>query len=160
MVTLEPAIEPHHLATVRVLFREYAEALGVDLGFQGFEEELHGLPGAYAPPKGALLLAQEGAAVLGCVAVRPLDAETAEMTRLYVRPVARDRGLGRILATVAIEHSKNAGFRRIRLDTLPEMGRARALYESLGFRAIAPYRYNPISGTAFLELDLVPDAGG
>jgi ribosomal protein S18 acetylase RimI-like enzyme len=159
MVTLEPALAPHHLAVVRILFREYAEALGIDLGFQGFEQELHGLPGAYAPPKGALFLAQDGAVVLGCVAVRPLDAETAEMKRLYVRPAARDRGLGRTLALAAIEHAKDAGFRRIRLDTLPQMGRARALYESLGFRAIAPYRYNPVPGTAFLELALVPDTG-
>ena len=157
MVTLELAITPAHMAAIRALFREYADSLGIDLGFQGFEEELRDLPGAYASPKGALFLAQDGASLLGCVAVRPLDGETAEMKRLYVRHGARDRGLGRMLALAAIEHAREAGYRRMRLDTLPQMSRAQALYESLGFRTIAPYRYNPVAGTVFLELTLVQD---
>jgi ribosomal protein S18 acetylase RimI-like enzyme len=158
MPILESATTPAHLATVRTLFREYAEALGVDLSFQRFEEELRDLPGDYAAPRGILILARDGAAVLGCVGVRPLDPDTAEMKRLYVRGHARDQGLGRALALAAIQHAREAGYRSVRLDTLPQMTRAQALYESLGFQPIAAYRYNPIPGTTYLELSLSSDA--
>jgi ribosomal protein S18 acetylase RimI-like enzyme len=154
MLILESATTPAHLATVRTLFREYAEALGVDLSFQRFEEELRDLPGDYAAPRGVLILARDGPAVLGCVGVRPLDPDTAEMKRLYVRGHARDQGLGRTLALAAIQHARVAGYRSMRLDTLPQMTRAQALYESLGFQPIAAYRYNPVPGTAYLELIL------
>ena len=136
------------------------DGLGIDLSFQGFEEEVRDLPGAYAPPPGSLLLALEeakrceGAAALGCVAVRRLDAETAEMKRLYLRPAARGRGLGRSLAEAALAEARRLGYRRLRLDTLPGMEAAQAIYRELGFREIAPYRANPVPGARFLEIEL------
>ncbi len=157
MVVLEHASTPGHLTIVRALFQEYANALGVDLGFQGFEEEMRDLPGDYARPRGALILAYLGEEVVGCVGVRPLNPTTAEMKRLYVRPAGRARGVGRTLAMAAIEHVRQVGYRRMRLDTLPQMVQAQALYESLGFQPIPPYRHNPVPGTIYMELRLSSD---
>jgi putative acetyltransferase len=154
MVELSKASTPEHLLTVRALFQEYATALGVDLSFQGFDEELRDLPGSYAPPRGALILAHLAQDVVGCVGVRPLDAATAEMKRLYVRSAGRARGVGRALARAAIDHARYLGYERMRLDTLPAMVHAQALYASLGFQPIPPYRYNPVPGTAYMELRL------
>ena len=142
------------LEAIRVLFREYADSLGVDLGYQGFDEELHDLPGAYSPPGGILLLASSDEEAIGCVGVRPFAPEIAEMKRLFVRPSGRGTGLGRTLAEAAIRFASETGFRSMRLDTLPQMGRAQALYESLGFQRIDAYRFSPIAGTVFLELPL------
>lgn len=139
---------------LRQLIREYAVALGVDLGYQGFEEEVRDLPGDYVPPRGAAFIALREGEPVGCVAVRPLDGEIAEMKRLFVRPAGRARGDGRALAEAAIDFARGAGYSRVRLDTLPQMDRAQALYRSLGFRVIPPYRFSPVPGTVFMELAL------
>jgi ribosomal protein S18 acetylase RimI-like enzyme len=154
VVRIDQARGQGDVAEARALFREYGEALGVDLGFQGFEAELAGLPGDYAPPRGRLLLAREGSRILGCVALRPLGPDVCEMKRLYLRPEGRGTGLGRRLAGVVVEEARAIGYARIRLDTLPGMTEAIALYRSLGFRPIPPYRYNPVEGTLFLEKNL------
>jgi len=135
------------LEQVRALFLEYAASLGFSLCFQGFDEELASLPGAYGPPRGALLLAPGQ----GCVALRPLDAATAEMKRLYVRPGARGTGLGRSLALAAVAHGRESGFSRVVLDTIAErMAEAVALYTSMGFHPIPPYSGTP--GVLCMEL--------
>ena len=139
------------LEEIRALFVEYAQQLGFSLCFQGFDAELAGLPGAYAPPGGVLLLAPG----LGCVGVRPLDQATAEMKRLYLRPIARGTGLGRRLAEAAIGAARERGHSRLVLDTIAgKMDPAIALYRALGFREIAPYTDNPVSGALCLELRL------
>jgi putative acetyltransferase len=154
MPIITSATNPESLALVRRLFEEYAESLDTDLGFQDFPAELAGLPGSYAPPEGRLLLALDGDLPAGCVALRQLDGRICEMKRLYVRPQYRGTGLGRLLAEHVIAEARLAGYRQVRLDTLPSMAPARLLYQQLGFREIPPYRHNPIAGTAFLELML------
>ena len=139
---------------VRGLFQEYAAELGVDLGFQDFDRELAELPGAYAPPKGRLLLALEDEEPAGCVAVRPFEPGVCEMKRLYVRPPFRSGGLGRRLVEAVVEAGRHAGYDRMRLDTLPSMQAARGLYRSFGFVEIEAYRPNPIHGTTYFELRL------
>ncbi len=138
------------LDEIRMMLREYAAWLEVDLCFQNFEEELAGLPGEYHPPGGRLLISEDA----GCVALRRIDEEVCEMKRLYVRPEHRGSGLGRRLVLAIIEEARGIGYRRIRLDTMPKMDRAQGLYAALGFREIAAYRYNPEPGARFLELAL------
>jgi ribosomal protein S18 acetylase RimI-like enzyme len=146
---------PADLATARMLFREYADSLGVDLCFQDFETELATLPGAYRRPRGALLLAERAGEAAGCVALRPLEPPAiAELKRLYVRPSARGAGLGATLTKEALKLAREAGYARIRLDTLSTMAGAQALYRRLGFREIAPYRVNPIPGALYMECEL------
>ncbi|MDH3713866.1 MAG: GNAT family N-acetyltransferase [Gammaproteobacteria bacterium] len=142
------------LHEVRKLFEEYAASLGISLDFQDFDSELAGLPGDYAPPAGCLLIARWREQVAGCVALRQFGDRICEMKRLYARPPFRGLKIGRSLAEAVIERACAIGYEHMRLDTLPAMRSARNLYSSLGFREIDSYRYNPIEGTAFMELAL------
>ena len=178
-VVLTTPDEVNELDAIRAIFRDYAASLGIDLGFQNFDEELANLPGEYAEPRGALLMAlvdtagttvAEGAApmlprasgrlahVAGCCALRPLDAadypNAAEMKRLYVRPAFRGLGLGRQLAEAILDAARSAGYACVLLDTLDDMESARALYEDLGFVEVPPYYHNPIAGSHYLKVDL------
>ncbi len=140
------------LDAARDLFLEYAESLGFNTCFGGFDEELAALPGDYVPPRGCLLLArEEGANIAGCVGVRPVDKETCEMKRLYVRARFRGAGLGRALAAAAVAHARALGYRRMCLETLPTMLEARSLYASLGFARCAPYYDNSCVGSDCFE---------
>ena len=143
---------------VREIFQEYATALGVDLDFQGFDAELASLPGEYAPPRGALLLALIDGQVAGCCALRPLDTadypNAAEMKRLYVRKPFRRFGLGRQLAEAILDAARAGGYHSVLLDTLDDMEAARQLYAELGFQEVAPYYHNPLPGAHYLKVDL------
>ncbi len=154
MIEIREAQFPEDLLVVQGLFREYADSIGVDLCFQGFNEELSSLPGKYEPPSGQLLIASGPAGVAGCVAMRRIDAQSCEMKRLYVRPQARGENLGRRLAERILEEARRAGYSRICLDTLPSMAPALGLYHSLGFKPIGPYVFNPIAGAKYLALNL------
>jgi shikimate dehydrogenase len=157
-VSIREAQGTADFAAAAALFREYQQSLGVDLCFQDFEAEVVGLPGAYAAPRGTLLLAVGNGQVLGCVALRPIADEACEMKRLYVRSSARGLALGRSLAVAVIGFARAAGYRRMRLDTLDRLHEAMQLYRSLGFRACAPYYDNPLPGVVFQELDLHQEA--
>ena len=143
---------------MREIFVEYAAQLGVDLCFQGFEEELLNLPGDYAAPRGTLVLALVDGALAGCCALRPLDnvdyPNAAEMKRLYVRKAFRRFGLGRQLAEAVLDHARTEGYHSVLLDTLDDMEAARALYAELGFEEIPPYYHNPLPGSHYLKVDL------
>jgi putative acetyltransferase len=146
---------PEDLAQVRRLFRAYADWLGVDLCFQGFERELAELPGAYAPPAGRLLIARVGLDVVGCVGLRPLESGVCEMKRLWVEPGFGGQGIGRALAESIVAAAREIGYGRMRLDTIPaRMPAAQHLYACLGFREIPPYYHNPLDGVVMLELEL------
>lgn len=154
VLPIREAASPADVAHARALFEEYAAWLAIDLGFQGFAQELATLPGKYARPMGRLFLAGEGEPV-GCVALRPLDeADVGEVKRLYVRPVARGTGLGRRLAETAIAHARAIGYRELRLDTADWMREAIALYRKLGFAPCPPYYHNPMPGVAYMSLAL------
>ncbi|MEO8064093.1 MAG: GNAT family N-acetyltransferase [Pseudomonadota bacterium] len=143
------------VALARELFREYSEAIGTDLEYQGFSAELASLPAPYAPPAGALLIAQDAARVAGCVAMRRLDDNTCEMKRLYVRSEYRGTGLGRMLVEAVINAARQTNYRELRLDTLPSMVSAQSLYRRLGFFEIHPYGEKYLPGTRFYSLTLV-----
>jgi len=146
------------LERTREILREYAQGLGIDLCFQNFDAELAALPGDYAPPRGALLLALVDGRLAGCGALRALAevdyANACEMKRLYVRPGFRGLGLGRILAQALIDAATQAGYSTMLLDTLDDMEAARGLYEALGFAEVPPYYFNPIPGAHYLKADL------
>lgn len=153
-IDIVPAHGAERVGTVRELFEEYAAQLGIDLCFQGFAEELAGLPGAYGPPQGGVWLARCDGKLAGCVALRLLEPGVAELKRLYVRDAFRGLGLGRKLTEVALGFARRAGYRAVRLDTLPGMRAAQALYRSLGFRPIPEYAPHPVPGTVWMELAL------
>lgn len=147
MLHIHPAID---ISIVRELFLEYAQSLGVDLAFQGFEREVAALPGDYDP----ILVGHWNSEVAGCVALHRFDGQICEMKRLYVRPQFRGHAIGRTLAERIIAEARQKAFARMRLDTLPMMGDAQKLYRALGFVEIPPYRFNPIAGSKFMELEL------
>ena len=154
MLTVEEVSSGEELREARSLFLEYAESLGIDLCFQGFEQELGTLPGKYARPRGRLLLARWKEEVAGCIAVREIGPGVCEMKRLYVRPAYRALGIGRALILRCIGEAQTAGYEAMRLDSLPSMTSALALYREFGFQEIPPYRENPVDGAVFLELQL------
>jgi ribosomal protein S18 acetylase RimI-like enzyme len=149
------AESPTQLAEIRELFLEYAESLGFSLCFQSFDQELASLPGDYAPPDGRIILATAADEPAACVALHKIDADTCEMKRLYVRPQFRGKGLGRVLAEKIITEARQIDYKKLRLDTVePVMTTAVAMYRTLGFREIPPYRENPIAGALYMELTL------
>jgi len=143
-----------HLSDVSALFQEYAASLSIDLNYQNFPAELSGLPGKYAKPDGSLYLAYVDGVPAGCIAMRRLDTQRAEMKRLYVRPGFRGLNLGRMLAERVIHDAAHIGCRSLVLDTLSTMSRAQALYGQLGFVETAPYYCSPVEGTTYLSLSL------
>ncbi|UCC11175.1 MAG: GNAT family N-acetyltransferase [candidate division WOR-3 bacterium] len=154
MVEIIAVESQEQLDDIRKLFTEYVDSLGFDLHFQEYEREYAQLPGEYAPPDGRLFLALCDGEVCGCIALRKIDEHTCEMKRLYVRPHYRGKKIGRLLSEKLITEARTVGYRSMRLDTIPQMTAAIALYRSLGFRDIEPYRYNPIPGALFMELPL------
>jgi putative acetyltransferase len=143
------------IAQARELFLEYASSLNFSLCFQSFDKELESLPGEYSPPEGRLLLAELMGQIAGCVALHKLDSEICEMKRLYLRPQFRGKGLGRVLAERIIAEAREIGYRRMRLDTVePVMKDAVGMYRKLGFKEIAAYCANPVTGAIYMELEL------
>ncbi len=138
----------------RHLIEEYAASLNLDLSFQNIAYELEHLASEYGPPAGAFFLAEENGSFFGCVGLRQFSEGVGEIKRLYTIPAARGCGLGRLLAERIVAAGRVLGYRRLLLDTLPTMKEARSLYLSLGFKPTAAYRFNPVAGTAFLELEL------
>jgi ribosomal protein S18 acetylase RimI-like enzyme len=157
-VQLLPPVSPADWLATRAIFQEYASSLKVDLCFQGFDDELSGLPGDYAEPRGSLLLAWMDGELAGCCALRPLDSSdypnAAEMKRLYVRQSFRGSGLGRQLTEGILDAARKLGYSCVLLDTLDDMESARALYEDLGFEEIPPYYHNPYAGAHYLKVDI------
>jgi putative acetyltransferase len=148
-VELVPAQEAGLVALARELFREYADAIGIDLEYQNFSAELAALPSPYVPPHGVLLIAQVDGGTAGCVALRRLDDRTGELKRLYVRPGYRSLGVGNLLVEAVIGAARGAGYSELRLDTLPQMASAQRLYRKLGFVEIPAYNDTALPGTRF-----------
>lgn len=149
---------PDDFDRLKEVFLEYADGLGIDLAFQGFDDELQNLPGDYAEPRGALQMAWVNGVVAGCCAMRPLDTvdypNASEMKRLYVRPAFRRMGLGRQLAETILDKARAAGYDSVLLDTLNNMDSARALYQDLHFEDVPPYYFNPVEGAHYLRVKL------
>jgi putative acetyltransferase len=154
-LTLTQAKSAEQIAQARELFLEYEQSLGFSLGFQNFDQELAGLPGDYAPPRGRLLVAEYRSQLAGCVALHQFAPGICEMKRLYLRPHFRGRGLGRVIAETVIGEARAMGCRKMRLDTIePVMPNAMAMYRRLGFKEIDAYRPNPMDGALYMELNL------
>ena len=154
MVKIIHAATVESVETVKTLIRDNAKSLEFDLDFQNFDQEMDDFPGQYALPKGRRYLAMDENQPAGCVALRDLGNGICEMKRLYVKPDHRGQKIGRLLAQTVIQAARELGYERMRLDTIPSMKEANVLYKALGFKEIAPYRFNPIEGAAFFELNL------
>ncbi|KRD40818.1 acetyltransferase [Acidovorax sp. Root275] len=154
MTTIRRAIFPDDLPAVTAIFREYVLSPTANLDFQDYEQEFAELPGKYAEPDGGVLLAVVEGRVVGCAALRRVEGGTCELKRVYVRPAARGMDLGRQLVEEMLRVARQAGYRRMCLDVLPEFVAAQRLYESLGFVTAEPVSFNPVPGTRFLALDL------
>jgi ribosomal protein S18 acetylase RimI-like enzyme len=155
MPRLTAPASPADLDDARALLREYRDAVGGSLCFAGWEQELHGLPGEYAPPGGRLLLARlDDGTLAGCGALRPLEPGVAELKRMWTRPAVRGQGVARAVAVALLDAARAAGLRRVRLETLDGMEAAQALYRSLGFREVAPPPGAARPGVRLMELDL------
>lgn len=154
--TITQAHSAEDLSSIRILFQAYAVGLGLDISFQNFDHELANLPGKYAPPNGALLLAKSTSTgeAIGCVGLRSLTEGTCEMKRLFVSPEGRGTGVGKALAEAVVVEAKHLGYGRMVLDTLGSMTTPLKLYRGLGFRDIEPYYHNPLDDVIFLELTL------
>lgn len=154
MVPIRPASFPDDAEAVLAIWREFIASPSVSLDFQGNDADFANLPGKYAPPGGCVLLAEDAHGIAGCVALRPVSESICEMKRLYVRPRARGQGLGARLVEEALARGRQAGYREMRLDALPEFERARDIYFRLGFTPAEPITFNPVPGTVFLGLML------
>lgn len=154
MATIVRAETAEQLEWIRRLIEEYVASLPVDVSYEHVPDELSRLPGEYAPPRGELLLALVDGRPAGCVGLRPLEGDTCEMKRVYLRPEWRRRGIGRAMAEAIVQAARRIGYRKMRLDTIPSLKPAIALYRSMGFRVIAPYRVIPTSSAFFMELKL------
>ena len=154
MVKITEANTKEFVERAKELIREYAQSLEFDLKFQDFDKEMENFPGQYAPPMGCLYIAMDENQPIGCVALRDLGQGICEMKRLYVKPLFRGQKVGKLLAEIVIKAAKNMGYDYMRLDTVPSMKQANTLYNALGFKQIVPYRFNPIEGATFFELNL------
>jgi putative acetyltransferase len=154
MIQILHATSQEQIGFVRELFVEYAKSLNVSLCFENLDKELRELPGVYAPPGGSLLLAADGTRIAGCVALKKIDGHMCEMKRLFVRSEFRGRGIGRKLTVMIGKEARDIGYQRMRLDTLPSMKEAIALYRLLGFVEIPAYRDLPVPGTLFMQRTL------
>ena len=154
MIKIIQAISREHIDSVRKLFFEYAKSLNVSTCFENFDKEVENLPRLYGPPKGRLLIALSDIKVAGCIALKKVDDQTCEMKRLFVRHEFRGQGVGKELTTAVWEEARGTGYKKMRLDTLPSMKEAIALYESLGFEPIPPYRELPVPGALFMQVAL------
>ena len=154
MIEIMSATSEEHFEAIRRLFLEYADSLGFDLEFQDFSHELAVLEEEYEPPQGCILLAKDSGNIVGCVALRPFKATICEMKRLYVKPKYRGKKIGKALVRKLISEACEIGYKFMRLDNHPWMKEAELLYKSVGFKEIEAYRFNPIEGAKFFELDL------
>jgi len=154
MIKIVEANTKEFIENAKELIREYAQSLEFDLGFQDFDKEMENFPEQYTLPQGCLYVAMDENQPIGCVAIRDLGQGICEMKRLYVKPYFRGLKAGKLLAEVVIKAARNMGYDYMRLDTVPSMKHANILYNNLGFKQIAPYRFNPIEGATFFELSL------
>ncbi len=153
-ITTTTATSEPDFELAKNLMREYAATIGVDLTFQDFENECNNVAIRYAKPDGAFVIAHHNDHPIGCFGIQKIDSRTCELKRMYLRREVRGQGLGEKLLTTAIQTAAALNYQFMRLDTLPSMTSAIRLYQKLGFKEIEPYRFNPIEGSKFMEIDL------